>query len=342
MGVDDSDAVVAAAAPSDSDVAVVVLPYSISARRRHRRRQRQWLESQKPTEIAPESPTPADAPEQRPPLCAEFAARRAAMGWPTPCGLPADLLEERVYEFDAASQPLIAAIAAAIGSDVASLPQLHETAELKRWLSRPTLTNLGLNPLDRRLKASGGFRKNAALRAAYHRFVREVVLPQLPEDPEGYLYQREPNLRCHLPGTGRQLVLRHCDADYFHQPHELNFWLPCTPCSGTNSMWRESRPGAADYRPVELRVGQMLRFFGNQCDHYSMPNQTGATRLSLDFRIVPRSHFRADYPGSHMQDGSPRFGIGGFFARFEQDAEGGAEADGALEQRTSDGPAEVE
>ena len=45
-----------------------------------------------------------------------------------------------------------------------------------------------------------------------------------------------------------------------------------------------------------------------------LPNETGKTRLSLDFRVVPRSRFLDEYPGSHMRDGSSRFGIGGFFA----------------------------
>jgi hypothetical protein len=64
------------------------------------------------------------------------------------------------------------------------------------------------------------------------------------------------------PGTKRQHVLRHCDADYFHQPHELNFWLPCTPAYGSNTRWLESEPGlgachcapALASRPVPVRT----------------------------------------------------------------------------------------
>jgi len=40
--------------------------------------------------------------------------------------------------------------------------------------------------------------------------------------------QRIPTFRCHLSGTGA-MGLVHCDADYGHQPSEINFWLPlCT------------------------------------------------------------------------------------------------------------------
>ena len=112
-------------------------------------------------------------------------------------------------------------------------------------------------------------------------------------------------------------MLRHCDADYFHQPHEINYWLPCTPTFGSNTLHVESAPGRADYRPMELQVGELLRFFGHQCDHFSLPNESGVTRLSLDFRVVPRSRFRECYPGSHKPDGSPRFGVNAFFAVLE-------------------------
>ena len=291
--------------PRDPPVAVV-LPYSIGARRKFRRRQRKWQEQEQQRAASPHE-------NERPELCAEFAARRLASGWPAPCGLPAAFLQEVVTAYDPNVHPIVSILASTLGTTVALLPDLHKTAEVAQWLARPKLTNLGLNPVDRRFKAAGGFRQNPALRACYLRLLQEVVVPQLP-DPDGWLYQLEPNLRCHLPGTGRQLVLRHCDADYLHQPHELNFWLPCTPAFGTNTLWVESAPGRADYRPMELRVGELLRFYGHQCDHYSVPNESGATRLSLDFRVVPRSHFLERYPGSHMRDGSARFGCPGFFA----------------------------
>ena len=301
------------------DPLAIVLPYSIGARRKIRRKQKLWQQEERRQQqiIAPDE----DEDDGRPPLCAEFAARRAAAGWPVPCSLPAEMLVERVYNYDTSAHPLVALLAAVVESDAASLPRLHEDEEVRQWLERPKLTTLGLNPVDRRFKASGGFRKNPSLHSAYIAFLREVVLPTLPHDPQGYLYQKEPNLRCHLPGTGRQLVLRHCDADYFHQPHELNYWLPCTPAYGSNLLWVESAPGRADYRAMELDVGDLLRFYGNQCDHYSLPNETGVTRLSLDFRIVRRSDFVSDYPGSVMSDGKPRFGEGGFFGHLHSSCE---------------------
>ena len=244
---------------------------------------------------------------------------------PLPAGLclarcpPKCLLS--VYNYDTSAHPLVALLAAVVESDAASLPRLHEDEEVRQWLERPKLTTLGLNPVDRRFKASGGFRKNPSLHSAYIAFLREVVLPTLPHDPQGYLYQKEPNLRCHLPGTGRQLVLRHCDADYFHQPHELNYWLPCTPAYGSNSLWVESAPGRADYRAMELDVGDLLRFYGNQCDHYSLPNETGVTRLSLDFASYGGVTLLVTIRAVSCRTAKPRFGEGGFFGHLHSSCE---------------------
>jgi hypothetical protein len=35
-------------------------------------------------------------------------------------------------------------------------------------------------------------------------------------------------------------------------------------------------------------VGEALMFYGNQCVHYTTANVTDATRVSIDFRVVPR------------------------------------------------------
>ena len=74
--------------------------------------------------------------------------------------------------------------------------------------------------------------------------------------------------------------------------------------------------GSGDVKRVIVArcVGGQQR---HQCDHYSLPNETGVTRLSLDFRVVLASRYLETYPGSHVGDGSSRFGVGGFFALLE-------------------------
>ncbi|CAE8624945.1 unnamed protein product [Polarella glacialis] len=152
---------------------------------------------------------------------------------------------------------------------------------------------------SRRKQHIKSFRATAEYAAwldAYRRFVREVVAP-LVGDPEGLVFQCPPTLRCQLPSS-RPLGRRHRDDAYEgHQGEEINFWLPLTKVWGSNTLHVESRPGQADFRPLELSYGEFLRFHGGQCEHFTMANDTGATRVSLDFRVIPRSVWRDQFGG---------------------------------------------
>ena len=271
-----------------------------------------------------------DGSVQPPPLCDEFAARRAAAG-PSGCTLPAAFREETIHQYNVQQHPIVELLAGIVGSESsAALSELHHTERVRTFLQQGR--RLGCTPVDASFKGAGGCRFNPTLKECYLRFLREVIMPLFP-DPRGLLFQREPNLRCHLPGTGRQLVLRHNDADYHHQPNEINLWLACTPCYGTNALWVESAPGKGDYRPIELQVGQFLQFYGHQCDHFTLPNDTEHTRLSIDFRVCPRSKFVEHYEHSHHPNGAPRFGVDAFFGLLEAEA--------ASSRDDDQGPAEV-
>ena len=99
------------------------------------------------------------------------------------------------------------------------------------------------------------------------------------------LYQKKPILRVVLPGSVPPSEL-HCDADYFHDANEINFWVrtsylsllasyilpltsyflhpklcddqvPITPVWGSNSLWAESAAGVGDFAPFEALPGQV-------------------------------------------------------------------------------------
>lgn len=90
---------------------------------------------------------------------------------------------------------------------------------------------------------------------------------------------------------------RHCDADYCHQPNEVNWWVPLGPVYGSNSLWIESRPAKRDFRPVEANNGSAFQFYGNQCEHFTCANRTEHTRVSFDFRVVPEHLYDRGYKG---------------------------------------------
>merc|ERR1712060_1012636 len=131
---------------------------------------------------------------------------------------------------------------------------------------------------------------------AYRRFVREIVAP-LIGDPLGVAFQCPPTLRCQLPSS-HALGHRHRDDMYEgHQGEEINFWLPLTHVWGNNSLHVESTPGAGDFRALELAYGEFFRFHGGQCEHFTMANDTGVSRVSLDFRVIPRSVWKDKFGG---------------------------------------------
>ena len=47
--------------------------------------------------------------------------------------------------------------------------------------------------------------------------------------------------------------------------------------------------------------------------HYTLPNGTDVTRVSIDFRVIPRSKYYA----VRFQDGRPRFVVGAYYAAYD-------------------------
>jgi hypothetical protein len=79
----------------------------------------------------------------------------------------------------------------------------------------------------------------------------------------------------------------------------------------SNSLYSESAPGAKDFAPFEMSYGQVMRFWGAQCLHYTQANETDITRVSFDFRVTPRS-CHVDGTGHRRQ-----FSLGCFFAALD-------------------------
>lgn len=121
------------------------------------------------------------------------------------------------------------------------------------------------------------------------RLIREGVFPVVAGSGElptvTFYYQRPPTLRLQ-PGPARAFVVPHRDADYGHQPGELNFWVPLTDRRVTGiDLWTESDEDAGDYSPLAAELGEAASFHGTGCRHYVNRNATVNTRVSLDFRI---------------------------------------------------------
>lgn len=207
------------------------------------------------------------------------------------------------------------------------------------WRS-PVVDAMGMEALDRLPSATdgcsrGGSRGTGAawmrkwttrnekvrerILEAYLGFLQRVVLPHVREVcarhgstlcDEGLVFQREPSFRCHAPSpqpTGRP----HSDSDYGHSVYELNVWLPLTPCGGSNSLWCESAPGAGDFAPFAAAYGEAVLFWGNQCRHHTLANDSGTSRVSFDFRFLFRRLYSPDI--ANIYGGPTAFLLGGYF-----------------------------
>lgn len=129
----------------------------------------------------------------------------------------------------------------------------------------------------------------ANLMEVYRQFMQEVIGPLCTRKAisPNVVYQSPPTTRVVLPG-GRPTISMHSDSDYVgHQSGEINFWLPLTNVWGSNSLWLESKPNLGDFEPIQLEYGEVLRFDGYECRHYTVPNETDVCRVSFDFRAIP-------------------------------------------------------
>ena len=210
--------------------------------------------------------------------------------------LPEHLRENRILEYDTSLYPFREAIADILDTDPDNLETIHETGEGKTALAEEQAGSnkrkRGKQPHFLRIwTSSGQTEARQRFNRILHEFVDKFVSVHMGEEGEvaEVGYQREPTFRVVLP-SGEEYGYRHCDADYHHPPAEVNWWLPLTPVSGSNTLHTESRPGMGDFTPVEMRYGEVLRFYGNMCQHYAVPNISGRTRVSFDLRVVALAH----------------------------------------------------
>jgi hypothetical protein len=119
--------------------------------------------------------------------------------------------------------------------------------------------------------------------ALFAEFVREYALPRVPFVPWTHVL---PNFRVHEHGREATSPM-HRDRDYVRERGLLKIWLPFTRVSGGGTLWVESAEGRGDMAPVTLEYGQALLFDSLNLMHGCRFNDSGGTRVSMDFMIRP-------------------------------------------------------
>ena len=154
----------------------------------------------------------------------------------------------------------------------------------------------------------------------YHSFLSDVVHPLFEDD--ALIFQKYPGIRFNRPGA-KAVYKWHSDGDQDHKHPlgEINIFLPITRCFGNNSMWHESIPGMGDWKPLEIDYGQFLIGYLNQCRHGNKTNDTGKTRVSFDFRVIPGFAYDENYPLKSCTT-QQEFKIGGYYEKMTREETG--------------------
>ena len=126
---------------------------------------------------------------------------------------------------------------------------------------------------------------------SYVELIESVVAPLFG----GVMHlQRPPSFRCHLAGAGTASAFhRDGDPKYGLRPGSINGWLPLTVANGNNSIYLETEQESKEFRSVSLVPGELLIFDAFHLTHGSLRNDTQSSRVSFDFRFVPRCPRRA-------------------------------------------------
>lgn len=155
----------------------------------------------------------------------------------------------------------------------------------------------------------------------YENFVRMVMVDVFGEN--SIIYQASPTFRVQLPnniavgGNEKDSAERYgwhkdTDSQYNHPPFEKNFIIPLTNSKDTASVYIETYPDSDQFEPAVMKAGEYFQFSGGECVHGNKKNITGKSRVSLDFRIVLKNEYNAEYSKSSKLK-SKKFAVGGYY-----------------------------
>jgi len=141
---------------------------------------------------------------------------------------------------------------------------------------------------------------NRIFNETYVKFINEIIKPIYGINGK-IVVQTTPNLRISFPkltALGKRIeenvkdniIGLHKDSDFGHHEEEINFIIPITNMFETNSIYYEpyanSNLPKDQYINLNITSNEYFIVKFNQLLHYNKINETGFTRMSLDFRII--------------------------------------------------------
>ena len=155
-------------------------------------------------------------------------------------------------------------------------------------------------------------REDESFNDVYLKFLKDKIKPRFNVE---IVYQNIPTFRVHLPGNisvGEFHKDKHYrDEKWANQVRELNYFLPLTKAYGTNTIWAETEEDLGDYREIRADYGECVEWCATKLTHGNKQNITRNTRVSFDFRVIPKSRY---VESEHLTINTKiPFGIGGYY-----------------------------
>ena len=143
-------------------------------------------------------------------------------------------------------------------------------------------------------------RTDESFNDTYVKFLTDVIKPRYGEK---IVYQIIPTFRVHLPGN--------VSVEWAEKVKETNYYLPLTKAYGTNTIWAETEEDLGDFKPFDSNYGECIEWNASNLTHGNKDNLTSITRVSFDFRVIPKSRY---VDSNHLTiNTKTKFGIGGYY-----------------------------
>jgi acetone carboxylase gamma subunit len=153
------------------------------------------------------------------------------------------------------------------------------------------------------LKTNGG-----EMQERYDNLIKDIILPYL--NLKEALVQKFPSFRIQLPGN-KAVAKMHNDHTLGHPVGEINFSYSFTDMYDTNTIYIEEMPRSKIFKPMNMKANNNICFNANLCMHYNEINETGKSRMSMDYRILPLENLPKKDLYSHST--KQKFVEGGYY-----------------------------
>ena len=155
-------------------------------------------------------------------------------------------------------------------------------------------------------------REDGVFDSYYKAFLDDKIKPRYGEK---IVYQKIPTFRVHLPdniAVGEFHKDRHYrDKSWAKKVKEVNYFVPLTKAYGTNTIWAETEEDLGDFKEIKAEYGECVEWEATKLTHGNKDNITSNTRVSFDFRVIPKSRY---IESNHLTINTKiPFGIGGYY-----------------------------